>query len=155
MQVSTAPVTAGSLASHYRAVRERLDKGIREYRPEWAFSFIAMARFLPNEWPDRPPVVNIVKERCNSDAQIAKRLVAQVCRHFDVTLEDLRGPRRYGRLADARLRLYYLLRHGTQWSFPHIGRYLNRDPSSVMTGVQRYCKRNGIAQCESEEHRNG
>ncbi len=55
---------------------------------------------------------------------------------FGVTADRLRGPRRDGRLCAARNVAYYLLRELTDHSTTEIGRILNRDHSTVISGSQ-------------------
>jgi chromosomal replication initiation ATPase DnaA len=52
-----------------------------------------------------------------------------------LSLEDLRGPSRKPEVVEARrLAIRFLRRHG--FSFPQIGRYLNRDNSTVQYHVK-------------------
>jgi chromosomal replication initiator protein len=65
------------------------------------------------------------------------RITAAVCRYFDVTVDDLRGPRRTQYVSDARFALYYLLHEDAKMGWSAIGRYLNKDHSTIMFGYRK------------------
>lgn len=63
-------------------------------------------------------------------------MLDSVCKHFNVTREQLVGKDRHASLALARHVAAWLLRqHG--YSFPEIGAMLARDHSSIMHGVRK------------------
>ena len=59
-----------------------------------------------------------------------------VCRHFGVTLDQLRSKDRHAHIADARHVAMWLLRE-RGLSFPAIARILHRDHTTVMSGVRK------------------
>ena len=60
-----------------------------------------------------------------------------VCQEMDVTKEDFKSARRSVNMARARQIFMYLARHKTSHSLPEIGRYVNRDHTTVIHGVDR------------------
>ena len=72
------------------------------------------------------------------------RLIAgRVCRFHGVTLADLCGPRRNGRLMLARQCVCYWARRRTGLSFSGIGRFLgNRHHSAILHAAREYPERN-------------
>lgn len=65
-----------------------------------------------------------------------RELVAKCSEMFDVHPRDLLGPARFGFLIPARFALYKAMRI-RGWSFAQIGRFMNRDHSTVIHGVAR------------------
>jgi chromosomal replication initiator protein len=63
-----------------------------------------------------------------------------VCQAFLVSPDELRGKKRHKSISEARLVAYWLLRTLTKMSFPEIGIALNKEHTSVMSGVKA-CER--------------
>ena len=67
-------------------------------------------------------------------------IALEVCERYGVTLADLKGPRRLRLLSAARqefMALAYELPHA---SLPVIGRFLDRDHTTILHGVRRHRK---------------
>lgn len=67
-----------------------------------------------------------------------------VCRRHKVAPGEVVSDKRDKPLVKARQELYYLLRK-QGWTYPQIGRRLNRDHSSILHGVRKYIVENGVA----------
>jgi hypothetical protein len=84
------------------------------------------------------------------DRVIAKALMRNVCeRHsshrLTVTPQCLLSYARPMGYARARQELYYLLwKSLPHWSLPQIGRFMSRDHTTVIHGIQAFCARNGF-----------
>lgn len=64
-----------------------------------------------------------------------------VCQSFLVSRDELRGKRKHKNISEARLVAYWLLKILTKMSYPEIGIALNKEHTSVMSGVKA-CERN-------------
>lgn len=145
-----ALTTERSLVAHYAAVRDRLNSGRRpQIKPSTplippivGYSFRATATLLDVPWPWKVKI-SYRKTRLEH-ANTARQLLREVCLRYGFSADDIRGPRRQAKIAAARMELYYLLRTHTDWSYPHIARFLNRDHSTIVHGVRTYCARNGL-----------
>jgi hypothetical protein len=71
-------------------------------------------------------------------------IVRVVADHFGVSSEGIRCESKQPRFAHPRQIVYWLCRSYTRHSFPNIGRYLNRDHSTVMHGVRRIEERRHV-----------
>jgi chromosomal replication initiation ATPase DnaA len=69
--------------------------------------------------------------------EIRDRIVHAVCTYFDVAPCELRGPRRMQHICQARFVVYYLLREDAKMSWCAIGRYLNKDHTTIMFGFRK------------------
>lgn len=63
-----------------------------------------------------------------------------LCSHFGVELTDLRSPSRRRDLVDYRFIFAYALRHSLKTTYPRIGQLMNKDHSTIMSGVQQVVK---------------
>jgi chromosomal replication initiation ATPase DnaA len=84
---------------------------------------------LLSKWPARGPLYR----------HGAMRAIAE--EHAEaagVTLDDLRGPCRARRYFAPRQAAMAEIQATGQYSYPQIGRFFNRDHTSVLTAVQRY-----------------
>lgn len=73
------------------------------------------------------------------DTRITLREIAdQICEKHDVTLAELRCPRRVACLVLARHEFWWRAKHETVQSLPAIGRFLNKDHTSALHGIRRY-----------------
>lgn len=64
------------------------------------------------------------------------RILEIVALAYDVDAPALRGKDRHKSLAHARQAAYYLLRHVSGLSFPEIGIEMQRDHTTVMSGIK-------------------
>lgn len=64
-----------------------------------------------------------------------------VCAAYGVTLAEMRSLRRHKRLATARLCFYHHATNLTARSRPEIGRFINKDPSTVLKGARAFAKK--------------
>jgi chromosomal replication initiation ATPase DnaA len=66
-----------------------------------------------------------------------RMIIAQVCDHHGVAVEEVMGRSRFKRICTARKEAYAMLRE-ERLSYPTIGRMFGRDHTTVVDGVQRY-----------------
>jgi chromosomal replication initiation ATPase DnaA len=72
-------------------------------------------------------------------------IIEEVCRKWGYTITDMRSARRDKRIVVARHELFWRCRHETYRSLSEIGRFLNKDHTTVLHGISRYEKlRNAI-----------
>jgi chromosomal replication initiation ATPase DnaA len=64
----------------------------------------------------------------------AQSLAMQVARRHGLSVEDMLSRRRYAHLAVARVDLYLALR-GKGWSYPAIGRFVERDHTTIIAAL--------------------
>lgn len=78
--------------------------------------------------------------------EVATAIVQIAAKHSTVndpvSPEDILGPRRTVRVADARHEAMWVLREHLALTFQRVGYYLNRDHSTVVHGVNQYRLRN-------------
>lgn len=88
----------------------------------------------------RPKYSVPVKVNYTFDRRWTMRGIAKmVCDKYDVSLEELRGPRRYKSLVAARHELMWRIKTELpHCSYPQIGRFLNRDHTTILYGVRKY-----------------
>lgn len=65
------------------------------------------------------------------------RIVAEVARGFDITVDDILGDSRRKHVCVARACAMAVVRQATGWSFTVIGGHFGRDHTTVMSNVQR------------------
>ncbi len=74
-----------------------------------------------------------------SDKSMTMRAIAdEVCREHGVTLLDLRSSRRRPQYVLARREAYWRCREETTCSFTQIGRFFNKDHTTVLHGWRKY-----------------
>ncbi len=74
----------------------------------------------------------------NRPSLSAKEIMQAVAKHYGLTLEELRGPRRSRRISHPRQVAMYLIREETDASLPQIGAQLGgRDHTTIMYGCER------------------
>jgi hypothetical protein len=78
-----------------------------------------------------PPVVLIA-----SPPARARKIIAEVAAAYELTPEDLTGPRRFKYLMEPRWLAMRRIREELGYSFPHIGRLFNRDHSTVVWAIR-------------------
>jgi hypothetical protein len=71
-------------------------------------------------------------------------IVNEVTRRTGVTMREMRQSNKRPPVANVRLECYYRLRIGTGLSFSQIGAIFQRDHTTVLQGIQNYCRRNGV-----------
>ncbi|MGE5566181.1 MAG: helix-turn-helix domain-containing protein [Parcubacteria group bacterium] len=78
------------------------------------------------------------------DRPTLKQLAAEFCAYEGTTIEELCGPQRSRICARPRQHFMYLAveKHGK--SLSAVGRFLNRDHTTIMHGVEAYKKRAGL-----------
>lgn len=77
----------------------------------------------------------------------AAQITRELCLKYGITLEELRAEDRFTYTNQARQELMWLLRQPksgdrSRYSFIWIGLYLERDPSTVVHGVNAHMRRN-------------
>ena len=65
----------------------------------------------------------------------AKELLASIARRYGLLAADIKGPRRHPLLVTARRELYLALR-AQGWSYPMIGRLVDRDHTTVLKACE-------------------
>ena len=89
--------------------------------------------FVPQFWPQRRrPESFIMPERS------MKETIALIAKAYDFTYEDLVGPRRHKSLARARFAAMDACRKTGFWSLLQIGKAMNRDHTTVLSGLRRH-----------------
>lgn len=68
----------------------------------------------------------------------AKRLRKAIADKHGISVNDIMSIRRTGNLVAARYELYWNLKKETKWSLPQIGRFLERDHTTILHGIRRY-----------------
>lgn len=86
-----------------------------------------------------PPYLLAVETPPNRTA--VDELLGVVAREYGVTADDIRGRCRSKSIAEARGTAAALLRDLAHMSFPEIGRALNRDHTTIISGVRSTAKR--------------
>ena len=117
-----------------QAERDRAEKVMRSLREKQAKLDKARAQYLEalaeNVNPRRP--------------LFPREVIADVASLFRITAEDITGGDRHAHFIDARATVAKIL-HSRDLSYPHIGRILNRDHSTVinlLSKIERYKARN-------------
>ena len=67
-------------------------------------------------------------------------ILNEVAERHDLAPEAIRGPRRFKRFVIARQEAFAVM-HAAGWSYPNIGRFFQRDHTSVLHGVRRHIAR--------------
>lgn len=67
-----------------------------------------------------------------------KKIRLEVCQKYDFTIQELTGISHRADHVRARREVWYRLQSELGWSTPRIGRFMNRDPSTVCVGIKRY-----------------
>lgn len=92
----------------------------------------------PAPWrPIEPIIPQMAASRLNA-------LMREVCAAHKITLDQLRGPGRKYPVMGARLEYYYRAMVETDRSLCAIARAVNRDHTSVLSGVTTYARRHGL-----------
>lgn len=70
--------------------------------------------------------------------------VEAVARIYRIDMVELMGHSRRNTAVKARQAVMWMLRYSKAWSFPAIGRFMNRDHSTVVFGIGRHEIRMGL-----------
>lgn len=152
MSAALEPVT--DWRAHYKAVRARL--------------YTAVAKPTSKPDPDPAPAVSECREENSSrepeidvgfamlyiipigptvtepfyrvsNIETFRQKLDEICEKYAVTVAEIMGNQRNGRIVRARQHFMYELKTNTTWSLPEIARRLNgRDHTSVLWGVRRH-----------------
>lgn len=79
-----------------------------------------------------------------------KEIAILVAERHGVTLEDLRGPSRRLRASRPRQEAMALIMAQKRYSYPQVGRFFNRDHTTVIHGERAYQKRLEAAKVAAE-----
>lgn len=88
-------------------------------------------------------VARIVAQPLRRELTVA-HVLAEVSTEFDVPVRDLLGPWRSQRLARPRAAAMALARRHTMASLPVIAREMQRDHTTVITGIRRHAEREAV-----------
>ncbi len=131
------------------AMRLKLDENILEYiassargsvrELEGALIKLAAVAAIQTEPLDIPQVARILAEQlARSDGVVTLGdIEATVTAYFGITPADIHSSRRTKTVSAARMLAMYLARKHTSMSYPEIGKYIGKNHSSVVLGVQR------------------
>lgn len=73
-----------------------------------------------------------------------REIAREVAEAYEVTVEDLRGRVRTRNIVLARHAAMYRMRMEAGRSYQQIGGYLNRDHTTVMSGIRAHAARHGL-----------
>lgn len=79
-----------------------------------------------------------------------RAIATDIAKQHQLSLDDLRGPRRYKSIAEARRSAMASIYATGQFSYPQIGQFFNRDHTTVLYAVRRH---NGETPAEANRHR--
>lgn len=68
----------------------------------------------------------------------AEMIINAVCKHNEVTPEQLKGKNRERKFADLRTIIFYKIRQHTGYSFMAIGKMFNRNHATVIACLKKY-----------------
>jgi hypothetical protein len=126
--------------AHYKAVQKRIACAPRKAAPIPARERLGREIYSKPIGPVRIVFLeSSVNWRARPSVGASSRIIAEVCREFNVTKEDVIGPRRLAVFTAPRMKIYYRLREELQMSFPEIGRRLGgRDHTSTYYGWRKF-----------------
>jgi chromosomal replication initiation ATPase DnaA len=75
--------------------------------------------------------------------RVASKTLAEVCHHYDVHPDDVTGDERTPTIAFARFHWFFELRD-RGLSYPEIARLVQRDHTTVMSGVRKFTIAAGV-----------
>lgn len=158
-ETSTEDADPQSLINRYRQIRKRLyEPPQRIHKPAPSQLVVETPPKLPAPVPPpeepsrRAPqggVWDVWKERCSHTMQqlhyILGRqpkhvIVALVCDKFGIDEATLRSKKRKANLSQPRFEAYYRLHYELGMGLAPIGRFLNRDHSSIINGLKTYAR---------------
>lgn len=71
-------------------------------------------------------------------------ILIDVCDRHNVSHQDLLSPRRFRNLVRARHEAWWLAYTQSEASYPAIGKFFNRDHTTIMFGIRRHAARIGV-----------
>ena len=81
--------------------------------------------------------IQIEDNECAAEEVSMRSLMKAVCHELDTTLVEMRSKRRAHDIAYKRHIFYYLAQKHSLASLPKIGRFMNRDHTSVLHGIKK------------------
>ena len=117
---------------------KNLQENIRQL--EGVVKKLAMSNMLTGAPVNMEMVINTVPEYLRDTEPVTdtvERIIGVVCRHFSVTVEDVKGTQKLQNIKDARNVAMYAIKEETSLSLSQIGDVFNRDHSTVHSNVNR------------------
>ena len=130
MQQQAIKLTKRELFEHYMSVRSRMNSLVKSTNQILAATTIALEEPQPLEVKDENA---LPYASANKIKMIAKYVAAT----YGITPDDIYSARRTLKLVEARHIVAYVARNATLYSYPQIGRCLNRDHSTIIHSCQR------------------
>lgn len=127
------------LRAHYAAVRRRINARALRVLPPPTENLAVPAIIYKSPIGPRRPLFSEVVVPLTSPI-IARTIVQQVADKFGLTVEQLVSDSRRQHLVFARQELYWRLHMETTWSIARIGRFLDRDHTTVLHGIRKHRK---------------
>lgn len=123
--------------AHYKAVQRRIALAAKKEVQPARFR-LAATRYDEPIGPPRVVFVTPLPEKPRPPAS-ARKIMAEVAREFNVSMDDLTGQRRFSTLTAPRMKTYYRLKEETKLSLPQIGKLLGgRDHTTVLYGYRKF-----------------
>lgn len=120
------------LHEHYRAARGRIAEASRRIELEERRRAAEAARCI------NPPIpVEALPAPAPEPTTKMGRLAKEICERHGVTAAELRGPRRYRKLTDARQEFCLRAVDELGFTMPQVGKYLNKDHTTVLHAVHK------------------
>lgn len=132
--------TSEELLNHYAAVKARINKSRAPI--EAVDQVEEEVVCAPVELPDDTELDRVLEELANVPAVfptlMARRIVADTALEFGVSVESISGEARMKCFVEARKKVCWRLSRELGWSLPRIGRWVNRDHTTVLHAVRMY-----------------
>lgn len=104
------------------------------YRKDWRYRKLVSEG--NKEWKARRDIIDVGTETMIT----AEVMIDNVCAKYNVTLRDIKSERRFPEIVKARQELYYRLFRVYLWSSVKVGRYLNKDHTTILYGAAKFKK---------------
>lgn len=85
--------------------------------------------------------MQIAKALPRNNSQGVRDIMKEVCDLHGISLSDMLGPARFRRIVRARQHAMWLCHKRTRFSFVRLGRFFQRDHSTVMHGIRAHEER--------------
>jgi len=128
MEQLAIKLTKRELFEHYMSVRSRMNKLVKQTNRVLENATIPEEAHPTDEDKNTLPYASANK---------IKMIVRYVAATYGISPDDIYSARRTLRLVEARHIVAYVARNATLYSYPQIGRCLNKDHSSVIHACQR------------------
>jgi hypothetical protein len=138
---------------HAGAIARHLGRSAMSVQKKAYFLGIKLERKLPSQRPhdpsrpkpngNIPPLVADPQIEGLINYQIAKTVIAHICRELSVSEAYLRSKHRQPFIVDARHQAIWLIARGTSFSLAHIGRMFGTDHTTVIHAVRKQNDRRG------------